>query len=77
VARGHKITGNAFKYLLKNHNESLHYKIGAALIPIPDAQFWASEFQRDNPKCPEEIRNGLQKRYNSKFLTQKTNKNKK
>jgi hypothetical protein len=68
VAKHFKITGNAHKYLTKNLNNYLYYETPSGTqIPIENSQYWSSDFQRDNPLCPEKIRKGLQIRYNTLF----------
>lgn len=62
-SKKHNITGNSFVHISR-HNLSL-------LKNTPDEKYWASDFQIDNPDCPENIREALQARYQQKFVTPK------
>lgn len=60
VSKRHGITGNAYVSLRRFYSQ--------LLTEATDAEkFWASDFQLDNPNCPEYIRNALRQRYIDKF----------
>jgi hypothetical protein len=59
IARAHDLDGNCFVYISRN--------IPELITDNPEERFWASDFQVDNPNCPQNIRNALNMRYNAKF----------
>ncbi|MFB6225418.1 MAG: hypothetical protein ABEI13_03085 [Candidatus Paceibacteria bacterium] len=61
IARKHNITGNAYVSLRRQYSHLLSEASA-------EEKFWAADFQLDNPKCPEYLRNALQQRYNDKFV---------
>ena len=44
-----------------------NYKAQWDAIEDPDKQYWAADFQHDNPDCPEEIRDLLKLRYQDRY----------
>jgi hypothetical protein len=63
IATKYKITGNAYVSLRRYYPQLL-------LETNPDERFWASDFQAENPNCPEYIRTALRHRYVDKFTSQ-------
>jgi|AntDeeMinimDraft_5_1070356.scaffolds.fasta_scaffold04846_2 hypothetical protein len=61
ISKRHNITGNAY-VSLRRHYSHLLTEVS------PEEKFWASDFQLENPDCPDYIRTALLKRYNDKFI---------
>lgn len=59
IAKAHDLDGNCFVYISRNMPE--------LLTTSTEERYWASDFQVDNPNCPQNIRNALNIRYNNKF----------
>lgn len=59
ITRAHDIDGNCFVYISRN--------LATYLTGDPNERYWASDFQVDNPSCPQNIRTALNIRYNTKF----------
>lgn len=64
LSKIHDITGNAYVSLRRQYPDTI-------TETNQDEKYWASDFQLDNPACPPLVRQGLQKRYNDKFVTRK------
>lgn len=64
LSKIHDITGNAYVSLRRNYPDTI-------TDTNQDEKYWASDFQIDNPACPPLIRQGLQRRYNDKFITRR------
>lgn len=59
ICKAHDLDGNCYVYISRNLPEYL--------TDNKDERYWASDFQVENPKCPENIKNALNIRYNEKF----------
>lgn len=66
VSKRYNITGNAYVSLKRFYPH--------LLIEQEFERFWASDFQAENPSCPEYIRTALRHRYVDKFTSQKKKK---
>ena len=64
VSKKYSIIGNAYLSLLRQYS---HFLVDNSL----DDKFWSSDFQVDNPSCPQHIRQALRTRYNDKFTRRK------
>lgn len=64
LSKIHDITGNAYVSLRRQYPYCI-------TETNQDEKYWASDFQLDNPACPPLVRQGLQQRYNDKFVTRK------
>jgi hypothetical protein len=60
MAKKHNITGSCYVSLKRNYSHMLTGE-------VPDEKFWATDFQLDNPACPEYIRAALNQRFVDKF----------
>lgn len=66
ISKNSKISGNIAKKLASKLTEDWNK------IENPDKDFWASDFQSENPNCPKEIRELINKQYTMQFVTEKT-----
>lgn len=58
----YNIPGNAYIYITRHYPQLLNVD-----NRNEHEKYWCSDFQTDNPECPEYIRTALKARYNDKF----------
>jgi len=64
VAQTYQFDGSAWTSLSRSYSDMLDPQDP----DYPSYRYWATEFQLDNPKCPEAVRNALKKRFSDRFM---------